>query len=191
MIGSKSEYARHLGVSPAAVTKMVKTGKIPVRDDGRIDFADADFARRSNGDPARTSSDTTNEPIENKLDNDASLFDQGEDRDTSKQPETKTSPTYTDARTEREQYAAKLARLDYEQKMGNLLPKQEILDAMVASGRRIRQGLDGATSWAEELDAAARNGGANAVRAILKQKTRDLQTMIAESLSISDDEGQE
>ncbi|WP_073953759.1 hypothetical protein [Thalassospira sp. TSL5-1] len=190
MIGSKSEYARHLGVSPAAVTKMVKTGKIPVRDDGRIDFADADFARRANGDPARAPSHSTNEPVENRSDNDASLFDLGEERDTSKQPDARSNPTYTDARTEREQYAAKLARLDYEQKMGNLLPKQEILDAMVASGRRIRQGLDSMIGWAEEIDAAARNGGSDAVRTVLKQKTRDLQTMIAESLSITDDDEQ-
>jgi hypothetical protein len=118
------------------------------------------------------------------------LLDQSEERDTSKQPDARSNPTYTDARTEREQYAAKLARLDYEQKMGNLLPKQEILDAMVASGRRIRQGLDGMIGWAEELDAAARNSGVDGVRTILKQKSRDLQTTIAESLSITDDDEQ-
>jgi len=186
MIGSKSEYARHLGVSPAAVTKMVKTGKIPVREDGKIDFADADHARNQNGDPARSS--VLTDPVEAERDDQNPLAMEPEgNRGTSKQPEQKSGPTFTDARTEREQYAAKLARLDYEQKMGNLLPKQEIIDAMVASGRRIRQGLDGMIGWAEELDAAARNGGPDAVRSVLKSKIRSMQTMIAESLSITDD----
>lgn len=46
---SKAEYARHRGVSGAAVTKAVKTGRITVLADGQIDpvAADAQWANNS------------------------------------------------------------------------------------------------------------------------------------------------
>lgn|GEM_PF-2658068 len=82
-----------------------------------------------------------------------------------------------------------MVQLEYERQLGLWLPKREIEDAMVASGRKIRQGLDGVVGWADELDAAARNGGAEAVRTLLKKKARALESMVVESLNLlADDE---
>lgn len=38
---SKAEFARHVGVSRPAVTKMVNQGRIPVRSDGKINLEEA------------------------------------------------------------------------------------------------------------------------------------------------------
>lgn len=38
---SKAEFARHIGVSRPAVSKMVNAGRIPVRDDGKINLEEA------------------------------------------------------------------------------------------------------------------------------------------------------
>ena len=170
MIGSQVEYARHVGISKQAVNKLVKAGKIPIRPDGKIDFAEADHARKVNGDPARAMAEPP-----------------PDDDDASAMPEQAAQPggfSYSKARTAREAYQAKLAQLEYERQSGLLLPKREVEDAMVASGRNIRQGLDAIVGWADEVDAAARNGGADAVRALLKERVRGLESMMVENLNL-------
>ena len=61
-----------------------------------------------------------------------------------------------------------------EQKRGNLLPKQAVLNGLVLTGGRIGRALDGLIAIADELDAATR-GGVDAVRAVLKGRIRDLR----------------
>ncbi len=50
---TRAEYARHRRVSRAAVTKAVRSRRIPVGADGRIDVAAADRAWATNTDPSR------------------------------------------------------------------------------------------------------------------------------------------
>lgn len=182
MIGSQAAYGRHAGISKQAVNKLVKQGKIALTADGQVDFAEADHARQ-NGDPARRMS--TPEP---QTDEDT------DEQNYAPKTDQQAAPgmgglSFTKARTAREAYQAKMAQLEYERQLGQWLPRREIEDAMVASGRKIRQGLDGVIDWADELDAAARNGGAEAVRALLKQKARALESMVVESLNLlADDE---
>jgi len=181
MIGSQAAYARHAGISKQAVNKMVKQGKIPLTPDGQVDFAEADHARQQNGDPARRMAEAPAAASPPEYDED----DLAPERAA---PETG-GLSFSKARTAREAYQAKMAQLDYERQLGQWLPKREIEDAMVASGRKIRQGLDGVIGWADELDAAARNGGSEAVRALLKEKVRGLESMVVESLNLlADDE---
>ncbi len=185
IVGSQAEYARHANISKQAVSKGIKQGKIPTRPDGRIDFAEADRARRQNGDPARRMAEA------GELD--GTVHSEPPDKDTNdlelEKAATETGGlSYSEARTEREAIQAKIAQLDYEARLGQLLPRQQVEEAMVASGRKIRQGLDGVVGWSEELDAAARNGGADAVRAVLKDRVRALETMIVESLNLLADD---
>lgn len=51
MRGSQREYARHRGVSHVAVGKAVKTGRISLGADGKIDFAQADAQWAGNTNP--------------------------------------------------------------------------------------------------------------------------------------------
>lgn len=178
MIGSQTAYARHVGISKQAVNKMVKQGKIPLTANGKIDFAVADHARQNNGDPARlVAMAPPIPPPEYNVD------------DLPPEKAAQSGLSFSEARAEREAYQAKRVKLEYERQIGLLLPKREIEDAMVASGLKIRLGLDGIIDWADALDATARNGGAVAVRAFLKEKVRNLESMVAESLNLlADDE---
>ncbi len=72
---------------------------------------------------------------------------------------------YQQHRAAREGYNAEMARLELEEKLGRLIDKQDVEESMVTAGRSIRQGLDAIPGWSDEIDAAARNGGVNAVRA--------------------------
>lgn len=56
MRGSQREYARHRGVSHVAVGKAVKTGRISLGSDGKIDFARADAAWARNTDQVKQAS---------------------------------------------------------------------------------------------------------------------------------------
>ncbi len=180
MIGTQAAYARHVGISKQAVNKMVKQGKILLTADGGIDFAEADHARRQNGDPARRMSEASAQ-----IDGGSGPPKYGKNdlAPSRAAPETG-GLSFSKARTAREAYQAKIIQLEYERQLGQWLPKREIEDAMVTSGRKIRQGLDGVISWADELDAAARNGGTDAVRVLLKEKVRGLETMVVESLNL-------
>ena len=51
---TKAEFARRMGVSPPAVSKAIRTGRISVRADGKIDYASARAQWLANTDPERT-----------------------------------------------------------------------------------------------------------------------------------------
>lgn len=67
---TRAEYARHRGVSRMAVTKAIRSRRIPIGRDGRIDVAAADAAWLSNTDPSRAglatevSAEVTSAPAE-------------------------------------------------------------------------------------------------------------------------------
>ncbi len=172
MIGTQSAYAGHAGISRQAVSQLVKKGVIILTKDKQVDFAEADTARGVQADPARLMVDDLPEVPEP-----SEITPQPSSPATSEQ-------SYTAVRTERESYQAKLAKLEYEKQVGLTLPRKEIENAMVLSGRKIRQGLDGVIGWSDELDAASRNGSVEAVRAVLKKRVRDIEALIAASLNL-------
>ncbi|CUW39684.1 putative Terminase small subunit [Magnetospirillum sp. XM-1] len=183
MMMSQVEYAAHIGKTKQYVNKLVRLGKIPVQPDGKIDAAEADFALKRAADPARS-------------------IGRADDGDGDDDPSDAAQPassgggdglSFTKARTAREAYQAKMAKLEYERQIGLWLPKQEVLDAMVASGRKIRQGLDAVPSWADDLAALMPGVDQNEIRKLLRAKVRVLEQMIADSLTLSgqDDDGEE
>lgn len=184
-VGTQAQYAKHRGVSRQAISKLVKNGKIPFEKiDGKlvINFARADHALDQNVDPSRKlAAASSHQNVGTSPEDDDDLF-AVQVKKAGPQNADDQGPGYQEHRALREGYNAELARIELEERLGNLINRQEVEEAMVTAGRRIRQGLDGVTSWADELDAAARNGGANAVRAVLKDKMRGLQELIAESL---------
>ena len=174
MIGTQVDYANHAGVSKQAVSKWVKAGKIPLRLDGKVDFAAADHARSVSADPSR------NMDIQNPI----SLTG---DRAETVGPEN-SGLSYTQVRTAREAYQAKMAKLEYERLSGLYLEKRAVKDALVTVGRNIRMEIDGLIILADELDAAARNGGVAAVRSLLREHIHKIENKIAEKLTNLGDE---
>ena len=167
LVGTQAAYARHAGISRQAVNKMVSVGKIPRRPDGLINFVEADVARAGSADPARRLADPP--PAGGESDSEIEAAGLG-------------GLSFSKERAKREAYQAELARLEYERQTGAILARAEVADAMVAAGRKIRQGLDHLVGRADELTAVAIDGGAPALRAALKAVVRDMETRIAESL---------
>ena len=100
---SQRAYARHRGVALSAVQKAIETGRISAQADGRIDSEQADVDWEQN---------TTRHapPIAKRGqdEDDASIFGASQ---------------YTKARAVREYYQARLARIEYEERVGKLVAK--------------------------------------------------------------------
>ncbi|HZT29260.1 MAG TPA: hypothetical protein VFA33_05220 [Bryobacteraceae bacterium] len=134
---SQRQYAKHVGLSRAAVQKAINSGRISTLSDGRIDSDTADREWRENTEarPAGASK---------RQHDDDDAFGASQ---------------YTKARAVREHYQARLAKLEYEEKVGSLISKDEV---QIATFNKFRQYRDGmlnipdrvAAMLAAETDAA-------------------------------------
>lgn len=176
MIGSQKDYADHIGKTKQYVNKLVKNGKIPLRPDRKIDFAEADFALNRLADPARQQT-----PVTPPVSPSVPASDLFEAAPTMQQT---AAPTFADVKTAREGYQAKLSKLQYEREIGKLVNKAELEKALVSAGRSIRQKLDALPAWAGELFALVQDGGSEIeVRKFLKSRVHELEETISENLA--------
>ncbi len=113
---SQSEYARRKDVSRQYVNKLVQQGKIPTDEKKRIDPDVADSVLAQLADPARRLNDDENDPIP------AEGFDAAD----AGEPQTNGHTSFAKFRSAREAYQAKLAQLDYEERAGKLVKKEEV-----------------------------------------------------------------
>lgn len=129
-----SAYARHRGCALYAVQKAIASGRISVLPDGRIDSEVADVEWAQNTRPSN----------QKRQDDEGESFGAAQ---------------YTKARAIRENYLARLAKIEYEERVGSLVSKDEV---QVASFNKFRQFRDGmlnipdrvAAMLAAETDAA-------------------------------------
>tara|TARA_Y100000310_G_scaffold243676_1_gene248277 strand:- start:43760 stop:44338 length:579 start_codon:yes stop_codon:yes gene_type:complete len=126
---TKSEYARHRGVTPAAVNDAIKQGKITEaifkvkgRDRVAAEIADQLWLKRTS--------------VNNK--NSATLF---ANVDPAQAENKKTSSTYTKSRAAKEAFAAKMAQLKYEKEAGKLVNAMSVKKAANSIGRVTRDRL--------------------------------------------------
>jgi len=104
-IMSLRAYARHRGVELSAVQKAIKTGRISTQPDGRIDSEQADVEWEQNT-RHRVASGKRNDD-----DDESPVFGASQ---------------YTKARTVYEHFRAKLAQLEYQERIATLIPKDEV-----------------------------------------------------------------
>jgi hypothetical protein len=112
-------YARHRGVALSAVQKAIKSRRISVQPDGRIDSGQADIQWERN-----TAQHAPPVAQRGQEDDDGSSFGGSQ---------------YTKARAVREHYQARLAKIDYEERVAKLVPKDEV---QVAAFNKFRQFRD-------------------------------------------------
>lgn len=120
---TRTQYARLIGVSPAYVSRLIHQGKIPTTPEGLVLPSEADAARIVHRDPSRS------HLVKSRL------------ADAERAAEAPNTAAYQKARTEKMQYAAKLAELEFERARGELLDKQETLAAFYALCRQARDRL--------------------------------------------------
>lgn len=111
MLLSQRAYARHRDVPLSSVQYAIKAGRIALRKDGKIDSVRADRDWDANTDPVQ----------------------QARRRGTPRSDD-----TYMRARGARETYMARLAQLDYERRVGELIPAQEVRIEAFEQTRRAR-----------------------------------------------------
>lgn len=125
-----AELARRLGVSRQAVSKAIKTGRIQTVSGGLVEFERALASWRGNSHPieglkaAGRSAPPPSVP----------LAEGPEDLSSS----SSASSTFATSRAIREAYLARLARLDYEERVGKLLPADEVRKTAFQAARRAR-----------------------------------------------------
>ncbi len=123
---SLKEYAAHRGVSPAAVTIAVNDGRCPVELDikgrKRIDSDKADNQWVFGG--------TAGNPSGNK-------------RNVESMPETKSNggSTIIQSRTVKEAYAARMAKLDYEERIGKTIEADKVKEDSFKAARIVRDNM--------------------------------------------------
>ncbi len=117
---NQAEYARRRGVSRQAVSKAIRSGRIKLVR-GKIDTTLADAQWRANTDPA---------PEFGVKD-----VDEGPKAKEGLPP---SSLSYTTSRAIREAYSARLTRLEYEEKVGELISADKVRLQAFNSARRAR-----------------------------------------------------
>jgi formaldehyde-activating enzyme involved in methanogenesis len=119
-IMSLRQYAKHRGVALSAVQKAIQSGRIRTLADGKVDSdaADAEWQKNTKAHvPAVT---RRTDPEED----DGAIFGASQ---------------YTKARAVREHYQARLAKIEYEERTGKLVSKDEV---QVAAFNKFRQFRD-------------------------------------------------
>ncbi len=114
-------YAKHRGVSLAAVQKAIHSGRITPTSDGLIDSerADAEWSAKTRPGQRRTKQAAPPQPIEAP----AGGLD------------------YFRARAIRESYLARLAKIEFEERTAKLVSRDEVQVAAFTNGRTVRDNL--------------------------------------------------
>lgn len=134
---SQAEFARLLGVDRSHVTRLKKAGRLVMTTDGKVDVAESRARIAATADPNRddvaarhaASRETKVSPRETAPPSPA-------------QPEDKVGNSYLAARAVKEKYLALDAKIDYEKKVGNLIPKEDVDAALRAMGAAVRSAME-------------------------------------------------
>ncbi len=152
---SQAAYARHRGVTRQAINKAINAKKIQLREkDGRkgIDPAEADRALGLNVQRVLAEDDGDN------------------GREVSRQ-----APGLTQARTATEVYKARLAELDYNERLGKLRPVEQIEMGAQRCAETMLRAIEGIVGRADDLAAQVTKEGVSGARAALRVIVRDLR----------------
>jgi hypothetical protein len=176
---TQADYARHRGITRQTVGKLVDAGKIPdsaiVTSNGRrlIDPAAADFA--------------LGESVERIT---SAAIRGNSQRNLAGASSGRESSGLTKAKTDTEIYRARLAQIEYEERVGKLLPVQDVRRAMEKCAGVIVREIDQLPNNAEQIAAAYANDGARGVREVLKKLSRSVRDALAANMqqTIVDDE---
>lgn len=128
-------YAKHRGVSLRAVQKAIQSGRIQTTADGSIDTAQADADWERNTGPRAGRSIALPSPPPRPAAQPSAP----------EPPRAELGATggldYARARAVRENYLARLAKLEYEERLGKLLSRDEVTVAAFNRFRTFRDGM--------------------------------------------------
>jgi hypothetical protein len=123
-----TEYARHRGCALQAVQYAIKAGRIQRAQDGKIDSdqADADWERNTMHSNARYGPKTQQKQGGPSPSHSAKVKAAEAAADLSSGERMASGPDYSKARAAKEIYEARLKKLDFEERLGNLVSRSEV-----------------------------------------------------------------
>jgi len=132
-------YARHRGVSLRAVQKAIESGRIQTTANGQIDTerADADWERNTGPRATATPAAATPKPEPNR----AFVPTPAPEPSRAELASASGALDYARARAIRENFSARLAKLDYEERLGKLVNRDEVQVAAFNKFRTFRDGM--------------------------------------------------
>lgn len=130
-------YAQHRGVSHTAVAKAIKAGRISIEPDGKIDPVKADAQWARNTLPSQSLNTGAAKPAAKVAT--PAVSTPVSSREAQAPLETRaTAPDYQTSRAIREAYAARLAKLEFEERTGKLISSDEVEMRTFNLARRLR-----------------------------------------------------
>ena len=161
---TQAEFARRLGVSRQYVNRLVRMGKLEL-EGKKLDAAKSIAVLERLRDPAR----------KRKADQEQPVDELGPDLE--EEPD---QPTFAEAKTMKEVYLARMARLKYEEEAGKLVPKADVESRAADIGMVVKQNLLSIPS--RMMDELAIESDPREINAILERELRQVLEQLAEEL---------
>lgn len=174
---SRAEFARALGVSKAAVTQGIGRGRLKghaLTNDGKVRLGEAMRQWRGNADPRHELQQLAmgQAPAGADTDDDA-------------------DPGYRDHKAREARLRADKLQIEIGIMEDRYRDVHDLARAVTTCGRRIRDRIDGAVGWAEQL-AALPAGDVGAMRVALRALLRELQDSVSQQLrNLGDEDGED
>jgi hypothetical protein len=175
MLVSVTEAARIKGVTKQTISEKLARLGIPTAKRGRekvFSLAAYDEAANETTDPARIIAQDTARTI--RGDEPQGVPAMPAERD----------PTYTKELTRKAGFEADLKQIEIEKQRGNLLPIEDVTDAMGRCAEALVREIDQLPTFADDLAAAIAKGGVAALRDSLKKHARQLRETLARSMTL-------
>jgi hypothetical protein len=169
---TQAEYARHRGVSRQAIGKLLGSGRLPFREDKGQKLIDVAAADRVLGE--------TRERITIRDDPGS---DDGRDAGRGFLPASD-GGALTKAKTATEVYRARLAQLEYDERVGKLLALEDVTRSMEKCAASVVRDLDQLPNHAEDLAAAFTRDGILGLRLALKEVARTVRQRMADNMTV-------
>jgi pyruvate/2-oxoglutarate dehydrogenase complex dihydrolipoamide acyltransferase (E2) component len=138
-------YARHRGVSLRAVQKAIASGRISTQADGRLDAAsaDANWASNTAPRPIPAAKPPAKRPVIVSTPEGAHHHAEPRPavRESSEPPKLESGLEYSKARAYKESFLARIAKMDYEERAGKLVSRDEMKVAAFNRYRTFRDGM--------------------------------------------------
>lgn len=175
---TQAAYAESVGKTRQYINKLVREGKLPAY--GPRKMIQPDEADRLI--PPSRFSDSPYRPD----------FHAGPIAETRSQAQ-QTEPGYgrhlTQAKAQTESIRASLAELEYRRKIGELLPRDLVTEAMAEAGGRVARSIERLVRDADEITETALHGGTKEVRSLLRGKVREIRAEVANAIALPEREG--
>jgi len=160
---TKSEYARHRGVSPQAVDKLIKNERIMVTADGKVDVEISDIIMNQFSDSEQSRGMTYS-----NLEDDGSDFREG------LITQLATIGSYSEQRALLTSYKAQLAKIELDKASGAVIDAETVKREAFSTARRVRDSILNLPDRIAPLVATADD--VHAIRTILDTELRKALT---------------